>query len=131
MLSYDCFLCVLVLFQGFRRFRSDSSIFRSGKRLVSILIRDSVIYFLVCVFYPSFFFVPYFETDIFSFSMKKCSIFATYLTCLLVWAFARVSLKKKKKKSPSPPKKIYRLHVNFIFIFFITPLNFIYLYIYI
>lgn len=63
MLSFECLLCVLALFQGFRRFRSDSSIFRSGKRLVSSLIRDSIIYFLL--------------------------IFATYLTCLLVWAFAR------------------------------------------
>jgi len=65
MLSYDSLLCVLVLFQGFRRFRSNSSIFLSGKRLVNILIRDSVIYFLV--------------------------IFVTYLTCLLIWAFARRS----------------------------------------
>ena len=55
MLSYESLLCVLVLIQGFRRFKSDSSIFRSGKRLVSILIRDSIIYFLVCVFHLSFF----------------------------------------------------------------------------
>jgi hypothetical protein len=51
MLSYECLLCFLVLFQGFRSFRSDSSIFLSGKRLVSSLIRDSIIYFLVCVFH--------------------------------------------------------------------------------
>lgn len=53
MLSFECLLCVLVLIQGFWRFRSDNSIFRSGKRLVSNLIRDSVFYFLVCVFYSS------------------------------------------------------------------------------
>jgi hypothetical protein len=58
MLSYESLLCVLVLLQGFQRFRSDRSIFRSGKRLVSNLIRDSVIYFLVCVFYP-FSFLPH------------------------------------------------------------------------
>lgn len=63
MLSFECLLCVLAIFQGFLRFRSDISIFRSGKRLVSNLIRDSVLYFLV--------------------------IFATYLTCLLIWVFAR------------------------------------------
>jgi hypothetical protein len=82
MLSYESLLCVLVLLQGFQRFRSDRSIFRSGKRLVSNLIRDSVIYFLVCVFYLFSFFFPHplmsclsflsslsssiFETDIFS-----------------------------------------------------------------
>ena len=115
MLSYECLLCVLVLIQGFRRFKSDSSIFRSGKRLVNILIRDSIIYFLVCVFhFPLFFFlfpirsrpshgssfflpllfvvnIFEFETDIFSLSLNVYSICVTYLTCLLVWAFARVS----------------------------------------
>jgi hypothetical protein len=49
MLSFECLLCVLALFQGFRRFKADSSMFRSGKRLVNNLIRDSVLYFLVCV----------------------------------------------------------------------------------
>ena len=116
MLSYECLLCVLVLIQGFRRFKSDSSIFRSGKRLVNILIRDSIIYFLVCVFHFSLFLSPFFpirsrpshgssfflpllfvvnifefETDIFSLPLNIYSICVTYLTCLLVWAFARVS----------------------------------------
>ena len=58
MLSFECLLCVLALFQGIQRFRSDGSMFHSSKRLVSILIRDSVLYFLVCVFYPFFFFLP-------------------------------------------------------------------------
>lgn len=58
MLSFECLLCVLALFQGFRRFRSDSSIFRSGKRLVSSLIRDSIIYFLLCVSPSLSFFSP-------------------------------------------------------------------------
>jgi len=66
MLSFESLLCALALFQGFRTFRSDGSVFSSGRRLVSILIRDSILYFLV--------------------------IFVTYLTCLLIWAIARRSL---------------------------------------
>jgi len=48
MLSYDSLLCVLVLFQGFQRFRSDSSIFLNGKRLVtfSLEILSSISLFL-------------------------------------------------------------------------------------
>ena len=47
MLAYESLLCGLALFRGFQAFQSSTSPFRSGKYLVSILIRDSVLYFLV------------------------------------------------------------------------------------
>jgi len=66
MLAYECLLCVLALIRGFQTFRSDGTLFRSGRRLVAILIRDSVLYFII--------------------------IMSTYLTCLLIWLTARQSL---------------------------------------
>ncbi|TFK33408.1 hypothetical protein BDQ12DRAFT_691220 [Crucibulum laeve] len=66
MLAFETLLCALALVRGFQSFTSDGPLFRSGRHLVSILIRDSVLYFLV--------------------------ICATYLTCLLVWISAPTSL---------------------------------------
>ncbi|KAF8157218.1 hypothetical protein B0H34DRAFT_712762 [Crassisporium funariophilum] len=66
MLAFEFLLCTLALVRGFQTLRSDGSLFRSGRQLVSILIRDSVLYFLV--------------------------ICATYVTCLLVWIIAPTSL---------------------------------------
>lgn len=63
---YESLLCGLALFRGFQTFQSSASPFRSGKYLVSILIRDSILYFLI--------------------------MFATYLTNLLVWIVAPVNL---------------------------------------
>ena len=81
MLSFECLLCVLVLFQGFQRFRSDSSIFRSGKRLVSALIRDSIVYFLVCVFFSFLFFPhPLIFMPFFFRPSLKIDIFFTFWT---------------------------------------------------
>ncbi|KAK0473745.1 hypothetical protein IW261DRAFT_1503180 [Armillaria novae-zelandiae] len=61
---FESLLCGLALFRGFQTFRSDGLLFSSGRQLVSILIRDSVFYFVV--------------------------MFATYLTNLLVWTAAPV-----------------------------------------
>jgi hypothetical protein len=47
MLAFESLLCGLALFKGFKTFRSSASAFHSGRHLVSILIRDSVLYFLV------------------------------------------------------------------------------------
>ncbi|KAF8885361.1 major facilitator superfamily-domain-containing protein [Infundibulicybe gibba] len=67
MLASECLLCGLALVRGFCTFReSGGSVFTSGKDLISILIRDSVLYFLV--------------------------IFATYFTNMLIWIFARQTL---------------------------------------
>jgi len=66
MLAYESLLCGLALLRGFQAFQSLASPFRSGKYLVGILIRDSVLYFLV--------------------------MFAAFLTDLLVWIMAPVHL---------------------------------------
>lgn len=66
ILLNECLLCILVLIRGFQTFRSGETIFQTGRHLVSILIRDSVFYFII--------------------------ITSTYLTCLLVWLNARTTL---------------------------------------
>lgn len=42
-LSFDCFLCSLALVRGYRYYKARGS----GARLIDILIRDSLFYFLV------------------------------------------------------------------------------------
>jgi len=66
MLAFETLLCGLALYKGYETFRSSTSPYRSGQRLVNILIRDSVLYFLI--------------------------MFATYLTNLLVWITASQNL---------------------------------------
>jgi len=66
MLANECLLCFLALVRGCQTFRSGGTLFRSSRRLVGILIRDSVLYFIV--------------------------IMSTYLTCLLVWILGRQTL---------------------------------------
>ncbi|KAF9473935.1 hypothetical protein BDN70DRAFT_348524 [Pholiota conissans] len=66
MLSFEFLLCLLAVIRGFQTYRSNGSLFRTGRKLVGILIRDSVVYFFV--------------------------ICATYLTCLLIWILAPVNL---------------------------------------
>jgi len=66
MLGFETLLCALALVRGFQTFRSNGSLFHSGRQLVGILVRDSLMYFMV--------------------------ICATYLTCLLVWTLAPTTL---------------------------------------
>ncbi|KAJ8508721.1 hypothetical protein ONZ45_g9042 [Pleurotus djamor] len=66
VLCFESLLVGLALFRGFQAILSDGSLFRSGRALVNVLIRDSVLYFLV--------------------------MFATYLTNMLVWIGAPQSL---------------------------------------
>lgn len=48
MLAFEALLCSLAVIRGFRTYRSNrTSIFHNGRELVAILIRDSLIYFLV------------------------------------------------------------------------------------
>jgi hypothetical protein len=58
-LTFESLLCMLALVRGFQVYRERGYPFQSGQNLVVILIRDSVCYYTV--------------------------MFATYLTCLLVW----------------------------------------------
>jgi len=66
MLSFETLLCILAVVRAVQMYQPSRSLFHSGRQLVAVLVRDSLMYFLV--------------------------IFATYLTCLLVWTLARVSL---------------------------------------
>ncbi|KAG7448381.1 uncharacterized protein BT62DRAFT_889499 [Guyanagaster necrorhizus] len=66
IIVFESMLCGLALFRGYQMFSSDRPLFSSGRHLVSILIRDSVFYFVV--------------------------MFATYLTNLLVWTTAPADL---------------------------------------
>lgn len=47
VLCFESLLVALALFRGFQGALSDGSLFRSGRALVNVLIRDSVLYFLV------------------------------------------------------------------------------------
>ncbi|KAJ6628539.1 hypothetical protein B0H10DRAFT_159510 [Mycena sp. CBHHK59/15] len=66
IIGFESLLCGLALLRGFQTFRASGSLFQSGRHLVSILIRDSVLYFLV--------------------------MFATYFTNMLVWLTAPTNL---------------------------------------
>lgn len=48
-LAFELLLCGLALFRGFQTFYSRGPRFRSGKHLIEILIRDSILYFIMCV----------------------------------------------------------------------------------
>ncbi|KAJ7431246.1 hypothetical protein B0H11DRAFT_2131577 [Mycena galericulata] len=47
IIAFESLLCGLALYRGFQTFRASGTLFQSGRHLVSILIRDSVLYFLV------------------------------------------------------------------------------------
>jgi hypothetical protein len=52
MLFFECLLCTLALSRGVQAFIFDRSQFRNGN-LISVLLRDSVLYFFVYVeFFP-------------------------------------------------------------------------------
>jgi hypothetical protein len=44
-LGFECLLCSLAVFKGLQTLRSRRSVFRRGRLLVIILIRDSILYF--------------------------------------------------------------------------------------
>jgi len=66
IIGFESLLCGLALYRGFQTFRAAGSPFQSGRHLVAILIRDSILYFLV--------------------------MFATYFTNMLVWVSAPTNL---------------------------------------
>ncbi|KAG7086969.1 hypothetical protein E1B28_002885 [Marasmius oreades] len=47
ILAFETVLCCLALFRGYQTFRTSGSPFQSGRKLVGMLIRDSIAYFLV------------------------------------------------------------------------------------
>ncbi|TFK47651.1 hypothetical protein OE88DRAFT_1665915 [Heliocybe sulcata] len=46
-LAFESLLCALALYRAFKDFRSRSTVFQSGRHIVKVLIRDSVIYYLI------------------------------------------------------------------------------------
>ncbi|KAK7445740.1 hypothetical protein VKT23_014735 [Stygiomarasmius scandens] len=66
ILTFETLLCTMAVTKGIQTFRTSGSLFRSGRQLVGILIRDSIVYFFV--------------------------MFATYLTCLLVWLIGSINM---------------------------------------
>jgi len=46
-LAFEILLCGLAVFRGFRNLRLKSSLYYSGKELLDVLLRDSVMYFLM------------------------------------------------------------------------------------
>jgi hypothetical protein len=81
IIGFESLLCGLALFRGFQTFKASGSVFQSGRHLVAMLIRDSVLYFLVCVLAFIALNLPL---------NRRCSMFATYFTNLLVWVAAPV-----------------------------------------
>jgi len=49
MLLFETLLCTLAIIQGVQTYKAQGSLFRRGRQLVGILVRDSLIYFLVLV----------------------------------------------------------------------------------
>jgi len=66
ILANESLLCGMALFRGFQAFRYRQNVFQSGRHLVTLLLRDSIIYFLI--------------------------IFVTYLTNLLIWSTGKIGL---------------------------------------
>lgn len=68
MIAFESLLCGMALYRGLQPVLSDRSESRSGGHILDILVRDSIIYFLV--------------------------IFATYLTNMLFWLLGTVSARE-------------------------------------
>jgi hypothetical protein len=66
ILAFESLLCGMALFRGFQAFHYRQSVFQSGRHLVTLLLRDSIVYFLI--------------------------IFITYLTNLLLWSTGQIGL---------------------------------------
>ena len=49
MLISESVLCGLALFRGFQSYRPGSNVFQSGRRIIEILVRDSLSYFVMYV----------------------------------------------------------------------------------
>lgn len=47
IIAFESLLCAMALYRGFQGIVGDGSLFRSGRRLVTILVRDSILFFLV------------------------------------------------------------------------------------
>lgn len=84
ILAFESLLCGMALFRGFQAFRYRHSVFESGRHLVTILLRDSIIYYLmfVVLLYVLYHLIAY----------PSGSVFVAYLINLLFWSNGRVCL---------------------------------------
>lgn len=64
MLSFESLLCTLAVVRAVQIDQPSRSLFHSGRQLVGVLVRDSLMYFLVLV--SSFLFFPRPWTDLYS-----------------------------------------------------------------
>jgi hypothetical protein len=83
LLAFECLLCGLALFKGLQTLKKRRSVLSSGRFLITILIRDSIIYFFACV---DGHFLVLLDAQLLD------RICATYLTSLLIWILAPVGL---------------------------------------
>jgi hypothetical protein len=83
MIAFESLLCGMALYRGFQGVFGGGALFRSGRHLVDVLVKDSIIYFLVCV-----------PISCLLYLILICfyRVFASYATNLLVNLFASVSL---------------------------------------
>ena len=47
MLISESFLCGLAIYRGFESYRPGDNVVQSGRRIIEILVRDSVSYFVM------------------------------------------------------------------------------------
>ncbi|KAF7761954.1 hypothetical protein Agabi119p4_9946 [Agaricus bisporus var. burnettii] len=66
LLVFESLLCGMAVYKGYQSFKAGATMLHSGSRLLSILIRDSVLYFII--------------------------IASAYFACLLLWILARQTL---------------------------------------
>jgi len=64
--AFESLLCGMAIFRGFQAFHYQLSFFKSGRHLVSLLLRDSIVYYLI--------------------------VFATYFTNLVMWSTNQLGL---------------------------------------
>ena len=51
IIAFESLLCGMALFRGFQAFRYRQNVLRAGRHLVTLLLRDSIIYYIMCVFF--------------------------------------------------------------------------------
>lgn len=103
LLSFETLLFSLALFKGYQTLRSEVRTGWSGRCVLNILIRDSIMYFFM---YAPFSFLR--SVALLSQSLELTnksfsrSLFATYLTNILIWTLGGVSTCPRLSRSPSP-----------------------------
>lgn len=96
MLAFESLLCVLALYKAYEASSMPSSSLHSGNHLFRILIRDSVLYFVVYV-------SPKVSLNFSHQTWASISLFTTYLTNFLIFLIASVRLLSSSSMIKSEP----------------------------